>query len=248
MVNRMHFSRICFFMFFSLVIMQHVGAQSNTMDSATLAASFEITSITLAGEAYDNQSFDMSVISSDGTASDTLAGHCIIQGDNYRCTFDSIEQIQNNYLNLEVHTDGKIFVVSQPIAFTKQMFKGNIDEALFQQLNVNSISVSTVGANKQITFSFLPESAYNAYTITYNPTTYSVSDVYTQAKVVNADGTYSATAFVTTSVAFRNFSAISPDSVSFDTSPYLFFSNGNQIQKQAAFADYELVDLLNRNN
>ena len=222
-------------------------AQAKTMDSATLAASVELTNIALAVDAYNNQQFDMVIISSDGSLADTTTGNCTIQGDNYKCVFDSVQQIQNSFMNLEIHSDGKIFIVSRPTTFTKQFFKGNIDQSLFQQMNVNTIGISTAGANKIITFTFLAESEYNAYTITYNPTTYRVSNVYVQTKIAGTDGVYSTSNFITTNITFQNFTALS-GLVSFDTNPYVFIGTGNTIQKQAAYSDYQVVDLLNGNN
>jgi hypothetical protein len=222
-------------------------AQAKIMDSATVAAAVQMTNIALATDAYNNQQFDMVVISSDGTNADTTSGNCIIQGDNYKCVFDSVEQIQNSFMNLEIHRDGKIFVASRPEAFTKQFFKSKIDEALFQQMNINTISVSTVGASKKLTFNFLPESEYNAYTITYNPTSYRVSNIFIQEKIADAAGNYSATNFITTNFNLQNFVTIAPGTVSFDTSPYVFIGAGNLVQKQAAYPDYEVIDLLKEN-
>lgn len=246
-VNKSH-NKYYFLVLLYLCASLHAIAQAKIMDSATLAATKVMTSISLATEAYDNQQFNMVVIASDGSIQDTTSGTCTIQGDNYKCVFDSVEQIQNSFMNLEIHHDGKIFIVSRPSSFSKQFFKGNINESLFQQMNVNTVSISTSGANKILTFNFLPESEYKAYSITYNPTTYRVSNVYTQTKIADANGVYSATTFITTNITFQNFVSISSGAVSFDTSPYVFIGTGNVIQKQTAYADFQVVDMYNENN
>lgn len=239
--------KYCFLLLLCSAAVLQTKAQAKTMDSATVAATVQITNIALATAAYDGQQFDMVVISTDGTDADTTLGSCAMRGDNYKCVFDSVEQIQNSFINLEIHRDGKIFIVSRPEAFTKQFFKSNIDEALFQQMNINTISISTVGASKKITFNFLPESAYKAYTITYNPTSYRVSNIFVQEKIADANGNYSATRFISTNITLQNFAAIAPGALSFDTSPYVFNGAGNNIQKQAAYADYQVIDLLKEN-
>jgi hypothetical protein len=231
--------KYCLLLLLLTAAVMQTKAQAKTMDSATLAAMMQMTNIALATEAYDNQQFDMVVISSDGTDADTTGGNCTIQGDNYKCVFDSVEQIQNSFMNLEIHRDGKIFVVSRPEAFTKQFFKSNIDEALFQQMNINTVSVSTVGASKKLTFNFLPESQYNAYTITYNPTSYRVTNIFIQEKIADANGDYSPTNFIATNITLQNFVTIAPGTV--------FIGAGNLIQKQAAYPDYQVIDLIKGN-
>ena len=248
MTKTNYLKKYCFLFLLLFTVLVKTNAQAKIMDSATLAATKEIINIALATDAYDDQQFDMMIISSDGTVADTTAGSCSIQGDNYKCVFDSVEQIQNSFMNLEIHKDGKIFVISRPVAFSKNFFKGGIDQALFQQMNINTISITTVGPNKKITFNFLPESEYNAYTITYNPTTYRVSNVYVQTKIADANGNYSTTNFITSNITLQNFVTITPGSVSFDTSPYIFSGTGNIFQKQPAYNDYEIVDLFNGNN
>lgn len=237
--------RYNFFFLLFLSVVTKTEAQVKTMDSSALAAAKEMTNIALAGSAYDNKQFDMSVINSDGIVADTISGTCSIQGDNYRCVFDSVQQIQNNFLNLEIHSDGKIFVVSHPVSFTKQFFKGNIDEAVFQQMNVGSLGITNVGSNKKLTFNFLTESEYNAYSIIYDPNSYRVLNVYLQTKVADYNGNYSTTNFITTNITFQNFVALTAGAVSFDTSPYIYIGANNVIQKQSAYTDYQVINLLN---
>lgn len=224
------------------------AAQTQTMDSASIAGLQEITNIQLATEAYDNQAFDISIISSDGSISDTTNGTFSIQGENYRSLFDSVEQVQNSFINLEIHNDGKIFVVSRPMSFSKQFFKGNIDEAAFQRMNVNSISIANAGSNKKLSFNFLPESEFSQYEVTYDPATYRVSDVFLKIKTVDSAGNYSTSVFATTHITLQNFHSITPGSVSFDTSPYIFVSNGNVLNVQPAYNDYQIINLLDENN
>jgi hypothetical protein len=237
----------CILLLLLFAAVMQTKAQAKTMDSATVAAAVQMINIALATDAYNNQQFDMVVISTNGTDADTTAGNCTIQGDNYKCVFDSVEQIQNSFMNLEIHSDGKIFVVSRPEAFTKQFFKSNVDEAFFQQMNINTVSVSMVGTSKKLTFNFLPESEYNTYTITYNPTSYRVSNIFIQEKVADAIGNYSPTNFITTNITLQNFITVAAGSVSFDTNPYVFIGAGNLIQKQAAYPDYQVIDLLKEN-
>jgi hypothetical protein len=225
-----------------------VQAQTQTMDSISAAGLQEITNIQLATAAYDNQQFDISIISTDGSATDTTTGTFSIQGENYRSTFDSVEQVQNSFLNLEIHTDGKILVASRPVSFSKQFFKGNVDEAAFQRMNVNSISVVNAGSNKKLSFNFLPESDFVQYDVTYDPVSYRVSDVFIKVKTVDSTGNYSSSVFAITSISLRNFQTITAGSVSFDTSQYLFVSDGNVLNPQPAYNDYQIINLLDENN
>ncbi|MCP9752452.1 hypothetical protein [Ferruginibacter sp. HRS2-29] len=227
-----------------LVILSFTGiAQTNVMDSNSLKATLEFTNIQLASAAYDNQQFDISVISTDGTVADTLLGVCSIQGENYKTEFDSIIQLQNNFVNLQVHLSGKILVASHPAPFTKQLFKGNVDEASFQSINVGSMSIATVGADKQLVFTFLPESEFEEYKVTYYPATYRVSEITMKTKLPDGAGGYTPGAYNTTTMKLTNFTAISPGTNLFDTSPYILV-DGNTLQKQAAYNDYNLVNLM----
>lgn len=236
---------------FSLVsslLFHKATAQTQILDSASMTGIQEITNIQLATEAYDNQAFDISIVSSDGSASDTTNGTFSIQGENYRSQFDSVEQVQNSFINLEIHNDGKIFVVSRPMSFSKQFFKGNIDEAAFQRMNVSGISIANAGSNKKLSFNFLPESEFSQYEVTYDPASYRVSDVFLKIKTVDSSGNYSTSVFATTHITLQNFHSIAPGSISFETSPYIFISNGNVLNVQAAYSDYQIINLLDENN
>ena len=226
----------------------NTNAQTQTMDSASVLGMQEITNIQLATEAYDNQAFTISIISTDGSAIDTTNGSFAIEAGNYRSTFDSVEQVQNNFINLEIHNDGKVFVVSRPVSFSKQFFKGNVDEAAFQRMNVNSLSVSPSGSNKKLSFNFLPESDFQQYEVTYDPASYRVSDVFIKLKTVDSAGNYSSAVFATTHIILQNFHAITAGSVSYDTSPYIFISAGNVLNVQPAYNDYQIINLLDENN
>jgi hypothetical protein len=219
-------------------------AQPSSMDSNTVKASLELNNIQLASTAYDNQQFSISIISSDGTVSDTIAGTCSIQGDNYRAVFDSIEQVQNNFINLEVHYNGKIIVANQPVAFTRQFLKGNLDDNLFQAMNVSTLGITTSGSDKNLVFTFLPESEFEEYKITYNPANYRVSEVFMKMRVPDGTGGYASGVFTTARITLGSFVTITPGSVSFDTTPFVQFATGNVLQKQAAYSDYELVNMM----
>ncbi|MFT3981668.1 MAG: hypothetical protein QM687_14430 [Ferruginibacter sp.] len=226
-----------------LIVMSHnVIAQTNEMDSASTAASMDLIRIQNAMEAYDSTEFDMEAIASENGFSDTLNAVYAMQGEFFKAVFDSVVNIQNQYVNLEVHEDGKMLIVSKPLPFSKKFLQGNIEEGLFSQMNVDSINITSSGGNKTLHFNFLPTSEYDTYTITYNPSSYRVSETYIKIKTTDETGAFVPGVFSTLRIRFSNFQPIS-GSISFDTGQYIYPTGGNQFEKQLAYNDYELINL-----
>lgn len=225
-----------------MLSIENVNGQTNEMDSSSIAASFELIKIQNAVEAYDSMNFDVEIVATEGSYADTLNASYTMLGDFYKAVFDSIIQIQNQYINLEVHEAGKMLIVSKPEPFSKQFLKGNIEEGLFQQMNVGSISITSAGGNKTIHFNFLPESEYDTYTVTYNPVTYRVSEAYFKIRIIGDDGLPISGQFSSMRIRFSNFIPISGP-VSFDTGAYVYPLNGSAFARQTAYNDYELINL-----
>jgi hypothetical protein len=227
---------------FLMMIVFETTGQTNEMDSTSVAASMELVKLQNAVEAYDGMQFDMEAIATEGGLSDTLTGIYYLKGDLYKAVFDSMVQIQNQYLNVEVHESGKLLIVSKPMSFSKQFLKGNIDDGLFTQMNVASINITTAGADKIISFNFLPESDYDTYTITYNASNYRVSESYIKTKVADENGDFISGQFSTLRIRFLNFTPIS-GSTSFDTEQYVYSTGGSGFEKKSAYSDYELINM-----
>lgn len=244
-MKQIHLNRILLLILIITSAISRLQAQAVTMDSATVRGTLEMNYIQLAAAAYDGQQFNFNVFSSNGVVSDTSIGTCSIQGLNYRTVFDSVEQVQDNYVNLQVHASGKILIASRPQAFTTNLFKEGVANELFGQMNINTISIANgTGVNKILVFNFLPESSYTDYKITYDSTNYRVSDIFVKLKVPDDAGGFIPSSFYTIHTTLTNFVTLTPGMVSFSTSPYVAIGTGNTLVKQPAYADYELVNLM----
>lgn len=219
-------------------------AQTAVMDSTSIAAINELTLLQMTDSAYYSQKFTLELISSVSGESDTLTLQCSMLGDNYKIVSDSTVQIQNDYVNLELYQDGKIMVLSRPIPFRERFLSTKFEESDFQKFNVASMQVLKSGSNNQIKFNFLPESEYDTYVITYSPSSNRVNNIYQRIKMTDNNGAFIPGEFNTININLLNYLYMQMDKSFFDPSPYIFFGAGNQPGKQAAFSDYELVNLM----
>jgi len=109
------------------------------------------------------------------TKRDTLRGDYQINGDNYVVNIDSTVQVQNNTYHVTASIRDSFVLVQQAASFYPSLFRIDMSDSLFLNMNVQSVSFSDSATVRHMSISFANDAPYLSYDLYYDKNTYYIN-------------------------------------------------------------------------
>jgi hypothetical protein len=178
------------------------------------------------------------------TVRDTVYFKYKMNGDSMYIlkTPDTMEMIQNKDYVATLSRPDSIIMVQKPSPFIKPVFQVDVNDSVFQQLSMSSMTVTDSGCNRRVIINFDTNSIYKNFKMVYCKNTYQLAYItYTLKK----EPTASCTKTVDMYIRYTNYQTGQFGASVFSTDPYIKVNSVSDIQLAPGMsASYEIVNLL----
>lgn len=187
--------------------------------------------------------FSYAKISAPATMVDSLSANYKYKSGKFYCKLGAIEFVQNDSMNVALYNKDKIMMIGKAY---KTMERGNmlIDgwDSTFVAENIDTITVTSVGANKKMQIFFKPNSAYSNCTLEYNKQNYRPQKIsyIKKSSMYYPDSTGKADGIIAT-MQFSGYSNAAFNESVFDTRKFTIKQNGKWMP-QALYSTYRFVN------
>lgn len=175
---------------------------------------------------------------------DTIYGSGIIHGENYYLIMDSVEQVQNENYKVSVFHHDSIMQVESRSSLYKTLFRLDLYDRVFQELNVTGVQFSDSGPIRTMSFDFLRDAPYISFELQYDTVTRFITSLTYKAKksiyLTPISGPMPASV-LTVKVLFLGYSTGSCNDSVFGTARFFKSENGG-LTPVTPFSGFELIN------
>jgi len=226
--------------------------QKKIFDATTVALFKEIDAIQIMYGGGNRLSFTTTMYMEDITTDvelgttvvkDTVVSNCKMSNNQFYIMSDSsIECVQNDKIMAAFYHDNKTVVLQKPSQGYKKVLQVDVNDAVFQQMAMQSMSVADSGRFKKLTIHFDSTALYTQYQVVYDSVSHLIANIrYTVRK--NMEQPWS-TSRVEIKIVFNDYAVNMFDDTVFSNSRFFTQYNSKDIRLETLYGDYEIVNLL----
>lgn len=188
-----------------------------------IQAAYSDTSGLVFKSTYYYESFD-----GDYSEFDTMTAAYQFKGEMMSFSMDSVHIVQNDQYQVVVYHLDSMMQVNTPVDMHKTMLQANFYDSLFYQMNIGGVTITDFGAVRKLKFTFLGNSPYSKYEISYDTANYRLSSVEYMVKQTMSPSTGSAYTgpYISIKINYSNYSTTQLADNIFSTDQFFVRQNG----------------------